>query len=249
LGASLSSVVLGLVVETVFVYDSVGEDLNVTCDAHDESSEVEVLRGVGLSPHAVKEIPDLGVVVTELLKSIVESCAILILTTVMHNLDGLDLFMRLRYNCHVDKDESSFVLTTVKLSYEVNVAKIIIKVGHKIFIVVLNYIGVLVVHKLPVVEGISITIFQQGLAIPNSLGKLNHRNCKLCWKDILASSVGVVCTPSMMARFEHIACGGERVVSEECCVESSIVDVHLADLLSEVREVTLDGLSELILCE
>jgi hypothetical protein len=68
----------------------------------------------------------------------------------------------------------------------------------------------------------------------DSVGKVCKRNRNLFWKSWCTKTVAVALNVTDVGRFEHICRGQERVVSEKCCIETSVISVNLFDFVCEI---------------
>ena len=142
--------------------------------------------------------------------------------------------MSLRDDGDVHQNETSFVLAAIKLSNEINVFNEVVKIRNHVVVLIMNVAWVLVIGELPIVEGVSVGIVEEGLSVSDTFGKLHHWLSEVFWDVVHASSVGVIGSPSVMAWLKHVGAGQEGVVSEQCCVQSFVKWVHLFDLVHQV---------------
>ena len=182
------------------------EDIIITLNSHDEGSEVEIVLGVAFVPHRahafVHVFHDFQVVAHALIAhfSVAFGCAC------EHFVGGLDLPICHRNNSDMHKNKTSLVGAPVECAYKRNV---VLKFGasgwHYISVLVVQDVGVRVVHELPVVQSVSVSVLKKRLTVSDTVSNFLHGYRKLFRDMFGADAVLLLFDIVVVARFVHVS--------------------------------------------
>jgi hypothetical protein len=225
------------------------ENILVSLNTHNEGSEFKISCWRALCPHGVEQPIDFLQISNSFLKALVHQISIVVRNACVYLVVSLSLLVRFRDDGDVKQDETSFVLTSMEFSNQLDVSQGIFSRFYDVVVVIVWVLWVGVIGEFPVVEGVCLSIVEEWLLVVEAISEQFHWDGQFFWQMVHACSVVTIFEVVDMAWFEKIRGTEHGEVSEERSVETSIVWVHLLDLGSVVFKVSVDSLSQQIFCQ